>query len=179
MSTYWADEVAAELSQGDLLQNIWVGTSTNPRRGLQAGSTLPKGIKSWIEGDWKESDGFGHFLARGQNISAVVISQSCELDKQGGKMPVLVAPVLSIDTITVEAMRDNVREGRRHAFLPLPAIAGLLQESYLDLRRITHIPRPVIDLCDRVRSVSTAGEQRLIAQLVLFLTRIDEKKIRV
>ena len=173
MVQYWSDALVDELSQGDLLCETWVGTTVVPRVGLKRGPTAKGGKISWEESIWTPTtDGFGYFLGKGRNIHAIVLSQSCEIDKAGGKLPVLIAPVFPMSNISDLAMQENVRTGRRFAFLPLPAIDGVLTESYADFRAITYLPRAVVDQSERKCSVTDDGADRLAAQLVGFFTRL-------
>lgn len=173
MSDFWAAKIAAELSQGDLLTGIWVGSSVAPRKALHKGSTGSKGLVNWAESDWKpDSEGVGHFLARGRDLPSIVLSHSCEIDKNGASSPVLLAPVFPFSKVPAE-LQLAYREGRRHAFLPLVALSGVIEESYADLRMMYYLQRKIVDTAERRCSVSPAGEFRLAAQVVAFLTRID------
>lgn len=177
MLDFWAAGIAPELSQGDLLSGVWVGSSVSPRKALQAGQTLKGGTATWVEGGWKPAaDGAGNFLARGRDVESIVISQSCELDKKGSSAPVLIAPVFQLRVVQ-EEHRDRIRSGSRYAFLYLPAVEGLFEESYADLRMLNYVQRKLIDEGERRLSVTQKGEARLAAQVVAFLTRIDVSKL--
>lgn len=178
---YWAESLATELSQGDLLEGVWVGSQFHPRAGLQRGPTAKGGAVTWIElSEWKSgADGRGHFLARGRSTSALVLSQSCEIDKKGGSAPVLIAPVLDLGaTVSAHADQENIRRGLRYAFFPLEGRADLLQESYVDFRAISYVPRAVLDASKRMASGSDAGLRRLEAHLVAFFTRIPMNQLK-
>ena len=109
----------------------------------------------------------------------MVVSHSCEIDKKGGKGPVLVAPVLSLAlTIKAPTDRDFIRSGRRFAFFYVPAQGTLVEESYVDLRGTTYLRRKALDSSTRVLSSSADGVERLVAHLVAFLTRIDVEGLK-
>lgn len=172
----WASALAGDLSQGDLVSDIWVGSQAAPRTALTRGPTAKGGASVWHGGPaWRpEADGRGYFLAQGRSAYALVLSQSCEIDKRGGKGPVLVAPVLPLEeTIADAANREVIRSGRRFAFFPLPSLAPHFPESYVDLRAISYLSRKALDSATRVLSSTEAGTQTLATHLVAFFTRID------
>ena len=120
----------------------------------------------WIPG----ADGMGYYLSRGREAFAIVLSQSCEIDKKGSKAPVLVAPVLPLaQTVPDVQVRQLIREGRRYAFFPLNELEGHIDESYVDLRAVSFFPRAVLDASDRIGSATDVGAGRLVAHLVGFL----------
>jgi len=169
---FWASELAEELSQGDLLAGAWVGCTIHPRTALKKvtgkhGATLWHEASSLVPG----TDGKAPYLSRGQQALTLVLSQSCEIDKKGGKLPVLLAPVLPLSNLPSQ-MQENVRAARRHAFLHVPAV-GSVPESYCDLRAICFVPRPVVDELGRIASTSEEGELRIAAQVMMFLFRRD------
>ncbi len=179
MREYWASDLAGELSQGDLLSDAWIGAAPHPRTALLRGPTQKGNLNFWQESAWKaDAQGFGHFLARGKSHQALVLSQNCEIDKNGGKAPVLIAPVLGLASIPDEKMRDTVRAGNRFAFFYLPSLEGVLPESYVDLRAITYTARAGLAQLTRHGSAAEKGSAALIAQLVAFFTRIDVDEIK-
>lgn len=182
MRSFWRVDVADDLSQGDLLGDTWIGSQPSPRVGLKRGATAKGGSVIWNEQDtWTAgSDGCGYFLGRGRQAYSLVLSHSCEIDKRGGKAPVLVAPVLSLlDHTKDESQREFVRAGRRYAFFYLGNLpCGLDGEFYADLRAITYLPRAVLDELPRIASGSGAGVQELSTHLVAFFTRVPMADIR-
>ena len=153
---------------------MWVGSQPSPRVSLERGATARGGKLIWNETSaWVAGkDGLGHFLGRGRQTLSVVLSQSCEIDKRGGKAPVLVAPVVPLSSITDDRVRENIRMGGRYAFFPLPAVDDIVVDSYVDLRAISYLPRNVLDSARRLASASEAGALDLAAHLVAFFTRI-------
>ena len=174
MESFWADEVSAELSQGDLLTGVWVGGSVSPRKALHRGQTGAKGVQNWQESEWKaDANGIGHYLARGRDVPVLVISQDCEMDKRGGAVPVLVAPIFPMSVIQTEAIRDKVRSGDRFAFLYLPNVSGAEDEGYVDLRMTHYVVRPLIDAGSQIKSASEYGRRELVSKIIAFYTRKD------
>lgn len=178
---YWSPGPATELSQCDLLAGVWIGSQFHPRTSLVRGPTVKGGGIVWHQdAQWKpSSDGLGHYLARGRQTYALVLSQSCEIDKRGGKSPVLVAPVvdLAAGVQDVES-RERIRAGRRYAFFPLEGLPGVLQESYVDFRAISYVPRAVLDEAERPASATESGLERLSSHLVAFFTRISLSSVK-
>jgi len=171
---FWADALAEDLSQGDLLHDAWIGTAGTPRVGLRRGATAKGGKQTWDEGEWlPQADGIGYFLGRGRSAFGIVLSHDCEIDKPGGKQPVLVAPVFPLAVIQAPAIQEMVRQGQRFAFLPLPAIPGVLPESYADFRSICYLPRVGVDESERKQSVGEVGKNAITTRLIAFFTRVQ------
>ena len=84
---------------------------------------------------------------------------------------------IALSTVTDAAMRGVIRSGDRYAFFPLPALAGVLDEAYVDLRAIAYLPRVVIDDAPRRASASEDGAADLAAHIVAFFTRIPVTKL--
>ena len=176
----WADQLKAELSQGDLLSSALVGTAANPKISLSRGLTRKGGTGSWEESAWKsDAKGIGYYLARGRDIHVVVLSDDCEIDKDDGKVPVLVAPVVPISAVQDSAALDAVRSHRRYPFLPLPKLDGSIEESYVDLRCITYIDRKLIAKAVRQASMTQRGVDELVKQIIAFFTHVPFDKLIV
>lgn len=164
-----------------MLAGVWVGSQFHPRMSLKRGATQKGGGAAWIDDGPAlnpTSDGFGHYLARGKSAFALVLSDSCEMDKRGGKVPVLVAPVISLTVVGDEATRETIRNERRYAFFPVDALAEQIDASYVDFRAISYVPRQVLDDSTRVASGDPLGIERLTAHLVGFFTRISLRELR-
>lgn len=179
-AAFWAEAPAVELSQGDLIAGVWVGSQFHPRASLKRGPTQKGGATTWLEGTELAvgSDGFGHFLARGKESYALVTTESCEIDKKGGKVPILVAPVLDMNALGDEQFREVVRMRRRYAFFPLPAVEGHFNESYVDLRAMSFVHRPVLEGSTRVASATPEGVEQLAAHIVGFFTRVSMSELK-
>ena len=177
MAGPWAGNLRPELSQGDLLSPVPVGSVAAPERHLKRGATQKHGVLTWQEtGVWHpEPDGRGLFLALGRKLNAVVLSHDCEIDKE---KRLLVAPVLPMDTITGDAL-EAVRNGKRYPFMPLPEIPDVLTESYVDLRGTCFVERELIDDASRLCSMSDDGVERLQAQLIAYFTHIPLSELRI
>lgn len=138
---------------------------------LSRGRTLRDGVNSWNEtAEWKpDGDGRAFTLAHGRRLHVVIVAYDCEIDKESR---VLIAPVGPMSEVKPEK-QDFVRRGERYPFVPLEAIdGGVLEESYADLRLITHVDRKLIDACTKVRSMDAAGVEQLQAQIIAYFSRI-------
>lgn len=178
MSNCWDIQLKSELSQGDLLSLVLVGTAANPRKALIRGQTKRGGGETWDASTWKpDGNGIGHFLARGQEINVIVLSQDCEIDKDDGRAPVLVAPVFPISVIQDQEALNAVVSRKRYPFLPLPEIQGVIKPSYADLRCISYIDRKLIAAAERKKSMSANGVEELVKQIIAFFTHVPFEKL--
>ena len=179
MADCWASDLKTDLSQGDLLSLVLVGTAAEPKTALTRGPTRKKGLESWDTSAWKaDGDDFGYFLARGREVHVVVVSEDCEIDKDDGKIPVLVAPVFSQDALQTDDARQAVLQGRRFPFLAVEAIPDVIPASYVDLRSITFINRKLMARARRKKSMSSIGVNSLIQQIIAFFTHISVDELR-
>lgn len=169
---HWAPTLAESLTQGDLIRDAWVGAQFHPRAALKGGPTGHGGLRTWHQHPtWHPNgDGFGHYLARGRVAFAVIISYSCEIDKPGA--PVLIAPVVSLSTVSAEETKAKIIAGEKYSSFAIPELASVIESSYVDLRAITYVPRAVVDQSQRCASATDHGMQRLMAHLIGFFTRV-------
>lgn len=180
MTGCWANQLKEELSQGDVLSQVLVGTASNPKVTLSKGLTRKGGATPWEESAWKpDGNGLGFYLGRGRDVHVVVLSEDCEIDKDDGKAPVLVAPAFPISVIQDMSAQEIVRSRKRYPFLPLPKLDGLIDESYVDLRCITFVDRKLIAAAERKASMNQQGVEDLQKQIVAFFTHIPFEKLIV
>jgi hypothetical protein len=168
---WWAAQLETELSQGDVVVDVLLGTSVHPAVPLVK-STGQRGARIWAQSEWKPNpEGVGNFLAEGRILPALVVSHSCEIDKQVRNKRVLVAPVAPADRLEPK-LREAVFRQRKYAFVPLPDVPTL-GDSYADLRLISFVPREVLRDDRRVASMSEDGRDLLHTRLFAFFTRKD------
>lgn len=173
MTLCWDTQLKPELSQGDLLSLLLVGTAATPPTSLTRGQTKKHGGESWDTSAWKaDGNGQGYFLAKGRKVNVIVLSQDCEIDKDGGKVPVLVAPVFPVSAIQNQDALHAVINRKRYPFLPLPGIDGIIEQSYADLRCISYIDRKLISAAERQKSMSEHGVHDLVKQIIAFFTHV-------
>jgi hypothetical protein len=133
------------------------------------------GVPGWMEtsAPTKDRDGREHFLGVGRVVPALVLSHSCELDKEDrGKRRVTVAPIAPISSVSDSAVQEAILAQSITASMPLPEIPGL-GTCYADLRSMTTLDRRIVDAGKRLASMTPEAERRLQAQLVAFLVRLD------
>ena len=175
MAGPWEKELKPDLSQGDLLSLVLVGTAVQPKTALARGPTKAGGAVSWLTSPWKPvagGNGLGSFLARGYETAVIVVTEDCEIDKDGKNAPVAVAPVFPISLVHVGEPRDAVVARKRYPMVPLPAVDGLFAESYADLRYICYVKRELIDDAPRHHSMTAEAVHALQLQIVAFFTRL-------
>lgn len=167
----WWGPLEDKLSQGDVLSAIPFGAVLHPTTYL-AKRTVKPNVFQWAPTDQVEE----HTLARGRGAPCIVLSHSCELDKDEKKGRVIVAPIAPIDRVTEAAARDAILAQRRFSMLPLPDIPNM-GTFYADLRVMTSVYRAHCNDAKRVASMSDEGRFRLAVQLVAFFGRQDASEL--
>lgn len=170
---WWADRVHEKLSQGDVVVELPFFLSPSPAQYLRH-TTMRGGASGWMESakPVQDREGRVRFLGIGRIVAGLVLSHSCELDKEDrGKRRVLVAPIVPIETVAESAQRDAILAQQLTASLPLPDVPTL-GTCYADLRSLTTLEREIVDSGKRVASMVPEAERRLQAQLVAFLVRL-------
>jgi hypothetical protein len=159
------------------LSPLPIVSAASPEQYLKNGNTLKGGAKSWeATMEWLPKNAEpGYFLGLGRRMPVIVLSQDCEIDKD---KKILVAPVLSIETVTGDALAA-VREGKRYPFMHVPEIEGVLPESYVDLRYICFVDKRIVNISTRLRSMSAEGLERLQAQVIAFFTHIPLSELKI
>lgn len=151
-----------------------LGTAYDPITYLGRDKTHPKGKGvHWPERDQLDpfrTDSTGLFIARGRIVRALVVTHSCELDKElDGR--VLVAMTAPLSVVQDPAKRAAILEQKRRAFMPLPDVPGE-GDMYADLRTIAYVDRKLVPDSSRKCSMTEEGVVRLRAQLIEYFTRL-------
>jgi hypothetical protein len=170
---WWASTLEARLSQGDVLDEVPVATLAYPPVALKK-LTARAATQQWAETtDWSPARGdeLTHCLARSRRAAVLVLSHSCDLDKEEKKQRVLVAPAFPLSALPARS-RTSVEQQQRFSLMPLVDVPGL-GDLYGDLRLATSIDRRILQDANRIASMSPTGVKRLQAQLVAFLVRLD------
>jgi len=173
-SLWWATGLHEKLSQGDVIAALPIFLSSTPVQPLRH-ATMKGGVSGWMAASSpvRDRDGREHFLGVGRITPAVVLSHSCELDKEDrGKRRVTVAPIAPISSVGDPAVQEAILAQGVTASMPLPEIPSL-GTCYADLRSMTTLDRRVVDAAERLASMTPEAERRLQAQLVAFLVRLD------
>lgn len=69
--------------------------------------------------------------------------------------------------------REKVLGSYSHSRMILPDLPKSAKTLYLDLRVIVTLDRELVDVCNRLASLSDAWVQRLQAQIIAFFTRLE------
>ena len=162
----WWGPLEDNLSQGDILSEVPFGAAVHPT------TYLSKRTGKGNQVQWWPSDNVeAHLLARSKSAPCIVLSHSCELDKDERIGRVLVAPIAPIERVR-EADRASILEQRRFSMLPLPDIPTM-GTYYADLRVMTSVLRAHCNDATRVASMTAEAQTRLYAQLLAFFARKD------
>ncbi|HEY6299119.1 MAG TPA: hypothetical protein VIW95_05690 [Candidatus Binatus sp.] len=171
MAGWWLPQLNPKgLSQGDIIRPLISGTAAVPWRPLRP-QALKGNKPGWAETAWTpENSGDGHYLARGKVLPCLVVSYSCDLDKDKSNARVLVVPMQPLTALTEES-REAVLQLLSINLFPLVQVPNL-EDHCADLRCISHVNRKLVNDCERVASMTDLGMQNLEAHLVYFFTRL-------
>lgn len=174
MIGWWEAQLKAELSQGDVLQLVYLAAPGPATLFLKKG-TAKNNIPAWFDSTTPQADPQGRYPVRqtATQIHAIVVSHDCDLDK--GKTRVLIAPVGSLDS-QEPAIQEAIASRRFHSRLPLFALPTL-GSCFADLRAIGGLDRRYVDTAKRIASMSKMGVEELQNQLIASFTRLDFSKI--
>ncbi len=109
------------------------------------------------------------FLAKG-----IILTHGCEIDKDPKHR--IVALLRPLRTVPQEH-HDIVRSNQDFSSLYLPEYPGILEESYVDFRRISTVHSDLILPENRLASLTTVGLQALLTKLFLYITRANVEDI--
>jgi hypothetical protein len=103
-----------------------------------------------------------------QRYSAILLNQSCDVDKQYPKLVVL--PVLPLG---LRNSRDQklIKTNRIFSALYLSAYRDVLPESFVSFQEPMTVERSLLELAPRVASLSEEGRRALYVQYARWLTR--------
>jgi hypothetical protein len=175
MASWWLDGLNPKgLSQGDVVRFLISGTSVVPQRPLRS-RMLHGGKAGWEECVWQpDGNGVGHYVAAGKILPCLVVSHSCELEKNREHRRVHVAPMLPLSTFGDDDRETVLRQLSRN-LLPLTGINGL-EDHCADFRCISYLDRKLTDGAERVASMSEDGLKNLQAHLADFFIRLKIPK---
>lgn len=166
---WWAETLQDDLSQGDIVSAFPIALLINPPKFLKKMPTMASGKIGWIEASELavEENGLAHYLAKGRNIQAIIVSHSCDIDKSAKR--ILVAPIALLDSIQT-THRETVINQTNIRLFGLPDVPGF-GTAFADLRSITAVPADVISKLTRTASMSDDALLLLQTRLVEFFTR--------
>lgn len=169
---WWSNSLHPDLSQGDIVTNVPLGTVTTPPKYLYS-AALKGNAAGWGETlDWRpDHNGIGHYLYRGRLAAAMVLSHDCDIDKPKGTHRVVVAVAIPRSALSAAEQNIVFTQQARHS-LPLPDVPEM-GDYYADFRSTLYLPFTLVSQATRIASMSDAGRHRLQAQLIGFYTRLD------
>lgn len=163
---WWSEVPQAKLSQGDVIDGVVIAVIAHPPQRV-AKQTVSGGRQAWIEESGADGE---HWIARGTPRLVLVLSHSCELDKNEKKGRVLVAPVSPAAQISDPTIRTAVFANQRKSLVPLPDLPGH-GDHYCDLRLIGTVDRRVLESASKIASLSDPAVEHLHVRLVMFFAR--------
>lgn len=168
-TAWWSENLDPNLTQGDIVSTLSLSALIHPTRYLKKSNTVSNGSISWTESDepFPDKNGKTHYLARGNDRQAIIISHSCDIDKSA--KIIIVAPIASIDVLPIDH-RQTVMNQTNMRLLGLVDVPGI-GDAYADLRNITSVPVTVINSLSRLASMTPQAQTLLQARLVGFFTR--------
>ncbi len=105
-----------------------------------------------------------------QMAIGIVISHGCEIDKDSKhRIVALVRPLAPV----AEEHRDVIRENRNHSYFYLPPHLEVLDESYVDFRRLSCIDPQLVSTDKRLASLTPDGLAQFLATFFVYITRAD------
>jgi hypothetical protein len=171
-------EQEPRLSQGDVVTGISFATLLHPavpvvKNAVQGHGTIWKPC-SWTP----DKQGYCHCVARGRLASALVLTHSCTLDKPLSRQRVVIAPIsVLVDQVSDQTVRDNIMSGGNIAFVPLPSVP-VLGDCYADLRLMTAINRDVLEMKNRIATMTEVGVRVIQERVSGFFVRPGDQEKR-
>lgn len=174
MMEWWSSTPDTRLSQGDILCAVPVGLVSHPAAFLTKRTAAGHG-EGWFPATPPDPrpSGNAHFLAKGGWNPVLIVSHSCEIDKDRKKSRVLVCPVRDTTALPADA-KSAIFEQRRRSAMPLPDVPNL-GDAYADLRFIQVLDGSALDPATQIAQMSDAAVERLHKQLILYFTRLAEE----
>lgn len=148
----WLGALDDSLSQGDVVRPVPLPVAAFEMQTLQ--STVFKGNRPGyvVEASPKaDHNDIFTILARGPVGPVVVLSHSCELDKEQKKGRVIVTHVRTASKLAPDGWARVVQR-ERLALIPLPGVPEL-GDCYADLREMTTVDRRFLALNTRLASM--------------------------
>ena len=168
-SNWWATNIEVDISQGDIVSLFSFAVLNEPVKYLKKMNTLSNGLTGWTEQSNPAPDKKNaiHYLAKGKDLPGIIVSHSCDIDKNSKY--ILVAPIGHIDFLKPEVIRTIEDQSNIRLFgIPNNPNFG---DGYADLRCITAIKSTVVKGLTRSASMTGQAQNLLQARLVEFFTR--------
>ncbi len=171
MDAWWASTPDPRLSQGDIVAPVPIGALAHPPTAIKK-ATFKGDVSGWA---YDHGDSPERYVYRGDPGPVVVLSHSCEIDKNEKKRRILVAPIFSATRLGEQWA--TVQDGRRYSLMPL---AGLpkIGDSYADLRLIQSLDRRILDGAEKIAGMTAEGLMAVQRHIVSFFIRDDHDPLR-
>ncbi len=165
MNSWWADELEPRPSQGDVFASALFLASPVPPQSLEK-RTLKGNQVAWVEIGGEHAS---HNLAIGKRRDCIILSHSCELDKERRNKRIVVVPIAKIDTLQEKEAEQVLLNGSYH-HLPLPELPGR-GTCFADFRSMVSLPHDLVVSSSKLASMTEVGRERLQMQLITYFTR--------
>lgn len=103
-----------------------------------------------------------------RTYSAILLNQSCDVDKGYPKLVLL--PVIPLSSLSADK-QNLVKKNRIFSYLHLPPFRDLLAESFVSFLEPMVVSRPLLDNTKRIASLNETGRRALYVQYTRWLTR--------
>lgn len=117
-----------------------------------------------------------------ETARSIALNHECDLVVAQEPKYRLMAMILPLSTVQNRPMQtpdgeqfphEVIRNGQNYARFYLPAIPGVLEESYVDLRRMSNVHPDFLVPKRRVASLSEDSFKALLRQIFLFLSHVE------
>lgn len=119
-----------------------------------------------------QSGGRGRLVTRAGIGLGMLLSHECVVDKEG-REPVAFCRLLRLATLPNEQAKQAVRNGSMYAAFYLPALPGVIEESFADFRFVVAVEPQRLQTLRRIASLTDEGRASLRHQLILYWTRVE------
>jgi hypothetical protein len=171
-------EPRSELYQGDIVSGVphlYLRTSVHALRKKSVRGEGELYASFPYPGDDQPAGGFRFQEPEGDETSAtcqvanaMVLSHDCDIENdRKHRLVALIRPLAGVP----HNGQEIIREYANFSYFYLPELPGVLQESYVDFRRITSLRPQLVDTVPRLAALAEATINRLHLHFFLFLTR--------
>lgn len=175
---WWEPNVADELSQGDIFENVPFLMPLHPAEYMET-RPLKNNEIGWVKSPQKKIiKGTQHILASAKTGLGMILNHGCDIEKSQ-KLTKPRYTICFVDTLQnlSDAEQDKVRTQKPFHQLYLPEVPGY-GDCYINLRLTCVLPGQAIDELQRIASMTDLARTRLHAQILAFYSRLDLSQIK-
>ena len=114
-------------------------------------------------------------LTREKDAAAIVLTHDCHIDKRNTRF-IEICAVMPLNSIEAQH-RNEVKKGKMYQFFHLPALDGLLPESFVDFGFVTNVNRELLKLDQRLTTLNDLGRRAFYVQYIRWITRWELRKM--